>query len=580
MRARRIILSALLCVILFSFNKSLPIVDETIFRAPLDINLYLAGAFGEPRGDHFHTGVDFSTRGKTGLEVKAVADGYVSRIKVQAGGYGHALYITHPNGYISVYGHLTKYSETIEEYVQMWQFTNKSFEVDLYPEKDLLKVKHGDIVAYSGNTGTSTAPHLHFEIRDASGESFPLNPLKWISIEDHKAPVINGFAVYALSSGFALSTPKLFSVVKNGNSYSSASTIITNDAKTGIGIRAMDFMDVSDADGDFGIYSVKSTIDGKNFLGFSLNRLDFSEGRFANAHIDYSQKRKTSLTIYRNFLLPGNSASIYDEFANRGVINFSDTLIHKIEITVSDYSGNSSVVKFNLKYRPLKSAVVPPKKNYQKLFLWNQANSYATDSFKISLPAGLLYDDLYFNCKRKQSSGGKNYSATFSCGDWYTPLHNFATISILPNSIPEKLKSKAVICFRNYIGAVSGKTTSWNGNFLETKIREFGEFFVMLDTIKPTVTILNLVANQTLTGDNIKVKINDNLSGVTKYNGYIDGEWILMELDFISKTLIWKKNAVLPGVKGKNYGAGEHILKLVVSDEVGNINTTTLKFKI
>ncbi|MEI7801529.1 MAG: M23 family metallopeptidase [Bacteroidota bacterium] len=182
MKLFRIVFTTVTVCLLLSFNKTLPLIDENIFRAPIDINLYIAGTFGEPRGDHFHTGIDFSTRGKTGIPVHAIADGYVSRIKVQAGGYGHALYIMHPNGYMSVYGHLSKYCEAVEEYVQKWQFTNKSFEVDLYPEKDLLKVKQGDEIAFSGNTGTSTAPHLHFEIRDASGESFPLNPLKWIHI--------------------------------------------------------------------------------------------------------------------------------------------------------------------------------------------------------------------------------------------------------------------------------------------------------------------------------------------------------------------------------------------------------------
>ncbi len=557
----------------FSFNKTLPLNDENIFIAPIDINLYVAGAFGEPRGDHFHTGIDFSTRGKTGIPVHAIADGYVSRIRVQAGGYGHALYIMHPNGYMSVYGHLSKYADAIDKYVIEQQYAKKSFEVDLYPDKNLFTVKQGNDIAYSGNTGTSTAPHLHFEIRDASGESSPLNPLKWIHIEDNKPPVINGLMIYQFNSIECLAEEKLYTVIKNGNEYSIASTIIVNKSKTEIGVRSKDFMDASDADGDFGIYSIHSSMDGKEFYSFSLDKLDFSEGRYANAHIDYAENKMKDIQIYRNFILPGNKAGIYNNILNRGIIELTDTLKHSIEISVKDYAGNISLLKFKIK----KSAVANkineiPSKGFLKLFKWNEENSYSTDSLKITLPTGNLYQDLYFSCKKKTHAAGKIKSPTYSVGDPYTPIHNASNLSILPANIPEKLKSKAVICFQNHNDKVTGKTSTWNGNYLETKIREFGDFYVLLDTIKPVVTPLNLQNNQTLTTDNIRMKISDNLSGITKYNGYMDGEWILMEYDIKSSVLKWSMN--------KNLPEGEHIFKLVVADEVGNTNTTIIKFKI
>lgn len=573
MKPFRFLFSLIILVVLLSFNKSIPLADENFLRPPMDIALYVAGAFGEPRGDHFHTGIDFSTRGQTGIPVKAIADGYVSRIKVQAGGYGHALYIMHPNGFMSVYGHLSKYSDAIDKYVQEQQYVKKSFEVDLYPEKNLFAVKQGEVVASSGNSGTSTAPHLHFEIRDASGESFPLNPLKWISINDHKAPVITGLMIYQFNTIESLAEEKLYAVSKTGNEYSVSSTIIVNKSKTEIGIRAKDFMDASDADGDFGIYSISARIDGKEFYEFSLNMLDFSEGRYANAHIDFEENKMKGIQIYRNFILPGNKASIYSNVLNRGIIELTDTLKHNIEISVRDYSGNVSVLKFKIKKALVtnKAAEIPAK-GFLKLFKWNEENLYSTDSLKITVPTGNLYEDLYFACRKKNSVSGKIKSPAYAVGDPYTPIHNAITLNILPSNIPEKLKSKAVICFRNYKGRVSGKTTTWNGNYLETKIREFGDFYVTLDTIKPVVTYLNLQNNQALTGNNIRVKISDNLSGITKYNGYIDGEWVLMEYDFKSSVLTWIKN--------KNLNAGEHSFKLIVADEVGNTNTTVIKFKI
>ncbi|GDX53396.1 peptidase M23 [Bacteroidota bacterium] len=580
MKLFRIFFVALVLGVLFSFTKSIPLLDDNFLRPPLDISLYIAGAFGEPRGDHFHTGIDFSTRGKAGIPVHAIADGYVSRIRVQAGGYGHALYIMHPNGYMSVYGHLSKYSSLIDQYVTDQQFAKKSFEVDLYPEKDLLKVKQGDEIAFSGNTGTSTAPHLHFEIRDASGESFPLNPLKWIHIEDHKAPVINGLMIYQFNTIECLAEEKLYTVTKTGNDYTVTPTIVVNKSKTEIGVRAKDFMDASDADGDFGIYSIHSSIDGKEFYGFSLDILDFAEGRFANAHIDYAENKMKDIQVYRNFLLPGNKASIYNNIINRGIFELNDTLKHEIEIIVKDYTGNEATLKFKIKKSSITNKISEiPSKGFVKLFKWNEDNSYNTDSLKITIPSGNLYQDLYFSCKKKNHAAGKIKSPTYAIGDPFTPIHNSVTLDILTSNIPENLKSKAVICFRNYKGTVSGKTTSWNGNYCETKIREFGDYYVTLDTTKPAVTILSMV-EQNLTDNNIKVKITDNLSGVTKYNGYIDGEWILMELDYKTNTLTWNRNAVPNGSIEKSIAAGEHIFKLVVADEVGNTTTKTIKFKI
>ncbi len=546
---------------------------DSVFINPIDIPLYMSGNFGEPRGDHFHTGIDFSTRGKTGIAVKSIADGYVSRIKVQAGGYGHALYIMHPNGFMSVYGHLSKYNEAIEKYVREQQYLKKSFEVDLYPEKNLFPLKQGEIIALSGNTGTSTAPHLHFEIRDASGESFPLNPLQWISIKDFISPTINSLVVYPVSLTAPSNEKKTFALIKKGNEYSVSQTIIFNKQYLSFGIRATDFADNNDADGDFGIYSIHSTIDGKPFYGFKLDRLDFSEGRYVNAHIDFAEKKNTGVLVYRNFLLPGNNAGIYYDCNNRGIINLTDTISHKVEVIVKDYAGNKSVLRFNIKKSlSIKKDIETSLKKEEKLFKWNEENNYTEDSIKINFPDGVFYNDLKFQCRKTNSTDTQKLSAVYTCGDPFTPLHSYCTIQIIPKKLSESLRSKAVICVRNYKGEVSAKTSKWNGAYLITKIREFGEFYVSVDTTKPTVSFINIQNNETLVADNIKIKIADNLSGIVQYNGYIDDEWVLFEFDFKSKTLTWKNDNKL--------NKGEHTLKLVVADEVANVKTTTIKFKI
>ena len=139
---------------------------KNYFRSPLDIPMSLSGNFGEIRPNHFHSGLDLRTNSREGLNIYAVADGYVSRIKVSPYGYGKAIYITHPNGYVSVYGHLSAYSGAIAEYIKKAQYEKESFEVELFPAKDEIKVTKGQVIAFSGNTGGSGGPHLHFEIRD------------------------------------------------------------------------------------------------------------------------------------------------------------------------------------------------------------------------------------------------------------------------------------------------------------------------------------------------------------------------------------------------------------------------------
>jgi len=170
-------------------------IPKDYFGKPLDIPLILSGSFGELRSNHFHSGLDIKTQQRTGLPVYAPADGYVSRIKVGHYGYGKALYIKHPNGYSTVYAHLERYAGKIQDYVKKQQYRKESYEIELFPKADLLPVYKGDLIGYSGNTGSSGGPHLHFEIRDAS--SRPMNPMLFgLDVPDTRRPLLNSVMVY------------------------------------------------------------------------------------------------------------------------------------------------------------------------------------------------------------------------------------------------------------------------------------------------------------------------------------------------------------------------------------------------
>lgn len=540
---------------------------QNYFINPMSGSLTISGNFGEPRDNHFHSGIDFTTRKQTKLKVYASASGYVSRIRVSAGGYGKAVYVTHPNGYMTVYAHLDHFADKLQQYVRKNQYAKQSFEMDLYPDRNLFPVKQGEVIAYSGNSGSSTAPHLHFEIRDASGESYPLNPLAFgIKVEDNVTPLIQSLAFYPLDLCCGLRGPKIFPVKQNTVT---PDTIISAFNKLGFGVIVSDWMNGSDSDGDFGIYSLELQFDGKTIYSFQMNRLDFAEGRYANCAIDYARKKINKTKIYRAFLLPGNNAGIYKDVSDRGVIELKDSDVHDVTVTAKDFYGNAAVLHFRIKY--VASVNSAPVVNYQKIFDWKEPNSITDDSIRLDFPANCFYDDFYFSYSKEEGKGKNYFSPVYFVGDIYTPLHKAFTIKIFSRKIPESLRSKALIVQQNN-KTLRGKPSEWEGNYLLTLTNEMGEFCVMIDTVSPVIQSLNGKSNLHQPGNNIRFKISDNLSGIAKYNGYLDDKWVLMEFDAKSNTLTYTVESTL--------AKGDHSLKVVVEDGVKNKSSLTYKFKL
>jgi murein DD-endopeptidase MepM/ murein hydrolase activator NlpD len=521
------------------------------FINPLNIPLSLSGNFGELRNNHFHSGLDFRTNSEEGYLVMAVADGYVSRIKVSALGYGNALYITHPNGYVSVYGHLLRFDSTTALYVKQKQYELESFEVDLFPKKNEIKVKQGQLIALTGNTGGSEGPHLHFEIRDEKTEEV-INPFFFgFEVADTLAPTIEGLAVYALDKNSSVNgcpCTKYFEVKKvSKNKYSIPLNQIECSGNVGFALVSSDTENGSSNKN--GTYSYELKMDNNKVFKYTCNRFSFDQTHFINAHIDFAKMKKSKERYQRCYLLPGNKLKQYEFNTQRGAVNFNDTLKHIISITASDFKNNNSTIEFVCKSKPISynNGVNMP----ENIFYWNKVNAFKQHDFSVELPSNCLYEDVEYNY-RKTAGNGKLLS----------DIHEV-----------HKHHEKLLIVSIDKEGKQSSEGGTYENGYVITKTKNFGKFAVTIDTTLPVVKLMNY-DNQKLnfSQNKIMVKAFDTLSGIKSYRGTIDGNWVLMEFDNKEKTLCYVFDEKLSKTSDK------HEFSIVVTDKKGNAKKTSVKF--
>lgn len=513
------------------------------FQSPMDTPLYLSAPFGSLRDNHFHSGMDIRTYEKEGLPVYAVADGYISRIKIAAVGYGKAIYIDHPNGYSSVYGHLQKYEGAIAEYIKRYQYEKESFDFDHFPGRDRLIVKKGQIIGWSGNSGGSTGPHLHFEIRKTSSEE-PLNPqLFGIFGVDSLAPAIKNIIIYSLNGNRPtvindLSVnPKKINKTDSGNYYTD--TIEIAKGLTGFGVEAYDYMINSKQ--EYSLYRTELFIDEQKYFGYRLDRIDFENSKCINAHIDYEIYKRDQVRFQKCFLDDGNIIKIYDYLRKKGKYNIKDELAHKIRVNVYDIMGNRSSLIFYVrgftdetlknKLKPTcADAVFYPKKN----------NVFKATDLILEIPQRALYDtlDFCFEIKEKEKN---SFSSTYKIHDQYTPLHKSFTISIKPSDVDDEIKDKLLIAYYTKERNIHSAGGEFRNGYVTARSSNFGNYFVTFDSVAPVIKPLNInkegMVKDTL---GLRIKIDDNLSGVTSYRATINGKWILMDYDAKNDLLLYE----------------------------------------
>lgn len=532
---------------------------QNYFRSPLDIPLVLSGTFGELRGNHFHSGIDIKTQGVVGHKVYAVADGYVSRIKISAYGYGNALYITHPNGYVSVYAHLQRYNDTITGIMKWVQYQRKSFEVEYFPGRTSIRVKKGDLIGLAGNSGSSGGPHLHFEIRKAQN-SHPLNPFLFgYKIADNQYPKISRLAVYNYITPYNL-PKKEYRLKQSGKKVRMPSTdtlLVHQDFF--VGVQSID--QLNGAVNKNGIYRLQYFIDTNLFFDFVVNELDFSQKRYINSYIDYKSYKENKVKYQRSLVQPNNHLlNITTPSLEQGIVHLTDDKAHKIKVVASDFAGQHTVLEFYVRKNPQSIKYKQPEGT---LFQWNHTNNYSTKELVFNIPKGALYDDIIFYTYKKENKYTP-YSPLFEIYDEGTPLHNYCSISIKADStLTSDLYSKACILSLTASNGFYYEGGSYHEGFVSTKTRSFGSYMIGVDTVAPVIKNYDVYANKNISKQKqISFTVTDNLSGVKKYRATLDGSWILMEYNP-------KKNRLFYTID-KRFPKGKHAFKLVVTDSKGN----------
>jgi len=556
---------------IFNVHAQRPIIQQKqyplhYFRPPLDLAPQASGSFGELRANHFHSGTDYRTNQREGYPVYAVADGYISRARVQIGGGGNALYIDHPNGYTSVYMHLQRYNDKITSFVKRKQYEEQRFDVDFPLSALLIPVRKGDIIAYSGNTGGSAGPHLHFELRDTPSEHTINAQLFGLTIPDKVPPTIGGLTVYRFGeNGYDENTPRehLQIAGSNGRYQINPSKIITLNGPSGFGIVTTDRTSVSANQN--GVYAIELLLDGVPIYTAAWESFSFDNSRAINAHIDYATYILHKRRVQKSFVEPGNKLELYKKLQNNGIINITDNQTHEITYRVSDVMGNTSTLSFHVK----NNSQYPIERKIDKgttRFAYDTENTYEDDDIKIKLPKGNLYSDLYFNY-RNGNQPKNGYSSIHHVHNRMVPVHSGYTLSIKPKNLPDHLQSKALIV--NTLGDSQGGI--YKNGYVTTTARSFGSFYITVDTVAPIIRSINLSNNQNIAGiHQINFKISDNLSGIQSFNGYIDGKWILMEYDSKTASLWHVFDVELP--------KGKHQFQLIVKDWKDNEKIFTADF--
>lgn len=534
---------------LFISNINFGISQEIDFHTPIDAPFDLSGTFGEFRS-RFHTGIDFKSRGVQGQKIFSIEDGYVSRIEVNNYGYGKVIYIDHLNGFTSVYAHLKNFNPELDEYIKSELYKSKRNSIKKFPKTNQLRINKGEVIGYSGNTGRSFGPHLHFEIRDTKSQD-AINPLMFnYTYKDDERPIIRGLYIINENNSLVRNSPIRKKVKKINDSTYTVDDFEYN-GKIGIGLDIYDIQ-YKNLYNQNGVYKVELFIDSILKYSYKMDKIKFSENHYKKIMYDYlslAQKNKKVLKIYT----PRNSdLSFLKNNKFNGIINSDSIRDNSLLIRVSDWNGNSSSIKFNLKANDS----ISKRSSYNGIeILTNQNYTLNKNSSIIEIGKNTFYDDLLMNISYQ--------SDTLNLGKEKDPFRSSIKIK-LPHKISDTLKLRQSFVGKIINGKISYISSKKNKSYIYANTSSLGEYIISKDTLKPDIKAVNFKNNSNIKVKNIlKLRLKDDLSGIKNYSSYFNGNWALFEYEP-------KSNMIFHNLSDGIIKDGENKLIIKYEDGVGN----------
>ncbi len=546
-----------LLTIFFLFNSI--INSQNSGDYPLDIPIILSGTFAELRPNHFHAGIDIKTKGTEGFNVYSIGDGYISRIQITHGGYGKALYIKHDNGQSSVYAHLKKYSPKIEKIVKEIQYSNESYTLRVYPKENEIRISEKELIGYSGNTGRSYGPHLHYELRDDKDR--PINPLKYknYTVLDTIPPVVLGLHYKEIpqnSINGSNSSFKNLKLTKISSKLFISDTLNTSGL-IGFGVNSYDRM--NNTWNKMGLSNIKANLNGEQVFDMNLNSFSYEEWRHINTFIDYASYKNKKIRIQKLYIEEYNPLDMYNRSLGNGVINIKNQdKVYLYAIRLFDYNKNYTEIlipiswkeKINYKTKELES---------DNIYSINKDSVYnllfASSSIKLS--KNTFYTDKEIEITERDN--------ILSIDEDSIPVLKEITIKFNTDRYNDSLVNKTYIAKLEKDDKSSFVSNSLKNYNLIADIKLLGDYMIKVDSIPPSINLIDIEDSQWISNkDKLQIKINDKNSGISSYRGTLNDKWILLEYNPMKGILTYDFDDNINNSEPKN------ILKVNVTDNVGN----------